>query len=243
MTLSVRIIIIRQYKYTPALLTRVSGASMTNLHGQGRHSQRLSARIQYKFVYKTSIDAVPSWCWHRCSSCCCCSHWPKSSCEVHSLTLVVLQDLFTTLVDIQWRWTILVFTLSFLLSWFSFACVWWLIAYTHGDLDPENLMPDSGWSPCVDNINSFTSCFLFSLETQHTIGYGGRATTEECPEAVITMCLQSIWGMMIQVLKFDVSHLNRNPASPNSKCISISVRLLKLLKLYCNEGCRPRNLV
>ncbi|XP_046660931.1 ATP-sensitive inward rectifier potassium channel 12-like isoform X3 [Homalodisca vitripennis] len=109
-----------------------------------------------------------------------------------------LQDLFTTLVDIQWRWTILVFALSFLMSWFTFACMWWLIAYTHGDLEPENLKPDSGWTPCVDNINSFVSCFLFSLETQHTIGYGGRATTEECPEAVITMCMQSIWGMMIQ---------------------------------------------
>jgi len=109
-----------------------------------------------------------------------------------------LQDLFTTLVDIQWRWTIFVFALSFLLSWFSFACVWWLIAYTHGDLEPENLKPDSGWAPCVDNINSFASCFLFSMETQTTIGYGGRATTEECPEAIITMCMQSIWGMMIQ---------------------------------------------
>ncbi|XP_054283845.1 G protein-activated inward rectifier potassium channel 3-like isoform X1 [Macrosteles quadrilineatus] len=109
-----------------------------------------------------------------------------------------LQDLFTTLVDIKWRWTILVFALSFLMSWFSFACLWWLIAYTHGDLEPENLKPDSGWTPCVDNINGFTSCFLFSLETQHTIGYGGRATTEECPEAVLTMCMQSIWGMMIQ---------------------------------------------
>lgn len=109
-----------------------------------------------------------------------------------------LQDIFTTLVDTQWRWTILVFALSFLSSWFGFGCIWWLIAYTHGDLEPENLKPDSGWSPCVDNINSFASCFLFSLETQHTIGYGGRATTEECPEAIIAMCMQSIWGMMIQ---------------------------------------------
>lgn len=52
--------------------------------------------------------------------------------------------------------------------------------------------------PCVFNIHSFTSCFLFSIETQHTIGYGVRTTTEECPEAVFVMCFQSIYGVFIQ---------------------------------------------
>uniref|UniRef100_A0A1B6C9Q4 Inward rectifier potassium channel C-terminal domain-containing protein n=1 Tax=Clastoptera arizonana TaxID=38151 RepID=A0A1B6C9Q4_9HEMI len=118
-------------------------------------------------------------------------------CHISKRRRKYLQDIFTTLVDTQWRWTILVFAFSFLLSWFTFACVWWLIALTHGDLEAENVNSDT-WTKCVDNINGFTSCFLFSLETQHTIGYGGRATTEECPEAVIAMCLQSIWGMMIQ---------------------------------------------
>ena len=39
-------------------------------------------------------------------------------------------------------------------------------------------LAESGWNPCVYNIHSFTSCFLFSIETQHTIGYGVRTTTE-----------------------------------------------------------------
>jgi hypothetical protein len=49
-----------------------------------------------------------------------------------------LQDIFTTLVDAQWRWTLLVFALNFLLSWLGFAIIWWLIVYSHGDLSPEN---------------------------------------------------------------------------------------------------------
>jgi len=49
-----------------------------------------------------------------------------------------LQDIFTTLVDAQWRWTLLVFALNFLLSWLGFAIIWWLIVYSHGDLGPEN---------------------------------------------------------------------------------------------------------
>ncbi|KAL7034114.1 hypothetical protein ACKWTF_007864 [Chironomus riparius] len=112
-----------------------------------------------------------------------------------------LQDTFTTFVDTQWRWTLLTFGLSFILSWLFFAVIWWLIAFTHGDFEeahlPEN-QAESGWKPCVYNLYSFTSCFLFSIETQHTIGYGVRTTTEECPEAVFIMCFQSIYGVMIQ---------------------------------------------
>ncbi|XP_071627580.1 uncharacterized protein [Temnothorax longispinosus] len=116
-------------------------------------------------------------------------------------SLRFLQDIFTTLVDTQWRWTLLCFMLSFLLSWLGFAVIWWLIAFTHGDFEEQHLppfQPENNWTPCVYNIFSFTSCFLFSIETQHTIGYGSRSTTEECPEAIFIMCLQSISGVMIQ---------------------------------------------
>ncbi|KAL9897255.1 inwardly rectifying potassium channel 2 isoform 5-T9 [Glossina fuscipes fuscipes] len=110
-----------------------------------------------------------------------------------------LQDMYTTLVDSQWRWTLLAFAMSFILSWLSFAVLWWLIMYTHGDLEdlhmPDN-QEESGWKPCVYAIYGFTSCFLFSIETQHTIGYGMRTTSEECPEAIFMMCIQSIYGVM-----------------------------------------------
>ncbi|XP_022113552.2 G protein-activated inward rectifier potassium channel 3 isoform X1 [Pieris rapae] len=112
-----------------------------------------------------------------------------------------LQDMFTTFVDAQWRWTLLLFTLSFIVSWLIFALIWWLIAFTHGDLEPDHLpemQESSNWKPCVLGIYGFTSCFLFSIETQHTIGYGARTTTEECPEAIFIMCFQSIVGVTIQ---------------------------------------------
>ncbi|CAG0896150.1 unnamed protein product [Darwinula stevensoni] len=105
-----------------------------------------------------------------------------------------LADIFTTLVDAQWRWTLLVSSCSFLLSWLLFACIWYLIAASHGDLE----VVDGEWRPCVAQIESFASCFLFSVETQHTIGYGARHTTEECPEAVFVMYIQCIVGLMIQ---------------------------------------------
>ncbi|CAK9802228.1 ATP-sensitive inward rectifier potassium channel 12 [Anthophora plagiata] len=110
-----------------------------------------------------------------------------------------LQDIFTTLVDAQWRWTLLVFSMNFLLSWLGFALIWWLIAYTHGDLDPENYNnPNVTFTPCIVDIRGFTSSFLFSIETQHTIGYGSKHPTDECPEAVFVICIQSMTGVILQ---------------------------------------------
>ncbi|XP_076263501.1 G protein-activated inward rectifier potassium channel 3-like isoform X2 [Rhynchophorus ferrugineus] len=117
-----------------------------------------------------------------------------------------LQDIFTTLVDAQWRWTLLVFAMNFLLSWLLFALIWWLIVFTHGDLniDELNLNGTEPPTPCVIGVHGFTSAFLFSLETQHTIGFGTRSATEECPEAIFVMCVQAIAGVMIQAFMVGV---------------------------------------
>lgn len=108
-------------------------------------------------------------------------------------------------MDAQWRWTLLVFALSFLISWAFFGLIWWTIAYAHGDLewirqrDTESPSQENiTHTMCVTEVRSFTSAFLYSIETQHTIGYGNRFVTEECPEAIFTMCLQCIMGVFIQ---------------------------------------------
>ncbi|XP_058263304.1 inward rectifier potassium channel 2a [Hemibagrus wyckioides] len=101
-----------------------------------------------------------------------------------------LADIFTTCVDIRWRWMLVIFCLAFLLSWLFFGCIFWLVAIFHGDLE--------GNSPkCVSNVSSFTAAFLFSIETQTTIGYGYRYVTDECPIAVFMVVFQSIVGCII----------------------------------------------
>ncbi len=133
-----------------------------------------------------------------------------------------LTDLFTTCVDIRWRWMLVVFTLSFLLSWLLFGFTFWLIAAAHGDLAPpassssspssvsSSLAPletveDSSRAKavaeteerCFQQVNSFMAAFLFSLETQTSIGYGFRSVTEACPLAVLAVVLQCIVGCII----------------------------------------------
>ncbi|XP_023343757.1 inward rectifier potassium channel irk-1 [Eurytemora carolleeae] len=108
-----------------------------------------------------------------------------------------LKDFFISMIDFPWSWTLLGFGASFLLSWLMFATLWYLILILNGDLAGELDRPASH-KVCVENMKDFTSCFLFSLETQHTIGYGVRAPTEECTLAIVIISIQSIFGVIIQ---------------------------------------------
>jgi len=109
---------------------------------------------------------------------------------------VIVKDLFISSIQISWSWTFFNFFGSYFLSWFLFAVIWYLIGLTHGDFDPENVK-NPEHVVCVDNVVDFTSAFLFSIETQHTIGYGGRMTTEQCPFAILVMSIQSIIGVFL----------------------------------------------
>ncbi|KAL7405017.1 hypothetical protein ABVT39_022489 [Epinephelus coioides] len=119
-----------------------------------------------------------------------------------------LADIFTTCVDIRWRYLLLIFTTTFLLSWLVFGLIFWGVALAHGDFnpripvkegDPQNNVEDGKdeWRPCILHIQGFIGAFLFSIETQTTIGYGFRCVTEECPVAVVTVVVQSIVGCII----------------------------------------------
>lgn len=107
-----------------------------------------------------------------------------------------LQDVFTTLVDLKWLHTLIIFTMSFLCSWFLFGMIWWLIAFAHGDLDQQK----EDFVPCVTDIHSFSSAFLFSIEVQVTIGFGGRMITDECVSAIIILLVQNIVGLVINAI-------------------------------------------
>ena len=46
--------------------------------------------------------------------------------------------------------------------------------------------------------DGFGASFLYSLETQHTIGYGTRQTTTKCTEAMLLVSLQAVLGCIVQ---------------------------------------------
>lgn len=100
-------------------------------------------------------------------------------------TKLYLADIFTTMIDLRWKWVILIFMTCYIFSWTLFAFIWWLIAILRGS------------SVCVSKVDNWTAAFLFSVETQETIGYGEKAITTKCPEAVIILQLQSLVGLLI----------------------------------------------
>lgn len=77
-----------------------------------------------------------------------------------------------------------------------------LLLFPRGDLDH---LEDETWTPCVNNVNGFISAFLFSIETETTIGYGHRVITDQCPVGTMLLLLQAILGSMVNA--FMVSSL------------------------------------
>ncbi|KAM4525022.1 G protein-activated inward rectifier potassium channel 1-like [Odontesthes bonariensis] len=106
-----------------------------------------------------------------------------------------ISDLFTTLVDLKWRWNLLIFILTYTVAWLVMASMWWVIAYIRGDL--SNAGHESSYTPCVANVYNFPSAFLFFIETEATIGYGYRYITEKCPEGIILFLFQSLLGSIV----------------------------------------------
>ncbi|XP_015227621.1 PREDICTED: inward rectifier potassium channel 16-like [Cyprinodon variegatus] len=105
-----------------------------------------------------------------------------------------LLDIFTTLIEIRWSMMILLFSLSYIVTWMFFGLCYWLIAYIHGDTESVDN------SPCVDNVRGFTGAFLFSMETQATIGYGNRGMTENCIGAIIVVTIHDVFSCFLDTI-------------------------------------------
>ncbi|XP_061485450.1 ATP-sensitive inward rectifier potassium channel 15 [Rhineura floridana] len=117
--------------------------------------------------------------------------------KVDGIYLLYLQDLWTTVIDMKWRYKLTLFAAAFIMTWFLFGVIYYVIAFLHGDLE-GNKHPD-GHAPCVKNVESLTGAFLFSLESQTTIGYGFRFITEECPHAIFLLVAQLVVTTLIEI--------------------------------------------
>lgn len=109
--------------------------------------------------------------------------------NVEGMIKLFLHDIWTTVVDMKWRYKITLFASTFVLTWFTFGLVFYLIGLRNGDFA---LDPSSNHTACVMNVETLTGAYLFSLETQTTIGYGFRHVSEECPLAILALVVQLV---------------------------------------------------
>ncbi|KAL3095866.1 hypothetical protein niasHS_005625 [Heterodera schachtii] len=108
---------------------------------------------------------------------------------------ICMRNWFHLIIEHSWRRIFGLFACGFLCSWLTFGLFYFLIVQflvEYQGLPEEN--------QCIANVQSFASAFLFSLETQHTIGYGTRYMTEGCPLAYAVLSLQCIFGVLLQTL-------------------------------------------
>lgn len=102
-------------------------------------------------------------------------------------------NIFISIVELESAWICLIFLTCFLLSWFTFALLYFVVAEANGDF----VMSEGETTPCVEDVHNFLEMFQFSMETQTTIGYGSRYVTDECPAAILLVVVQSILGVLI----------------------------------------------
>ena len=112
----------------------------------------------------------------------------------------------------EW-WLVLTLVLfGFIVSWFFFAFLYFLVSVEHGDFDiskddqfyynqTNSIRSDpKEREKCVQDVHNFLSALLFSIETQHTIGYGSRYITTECMGGILVLTLQSSLGYLLHVI-------------------------------------------
>lgn len=112
--------------------------------------------------------------------------------------LAYLRDAWGILMDMRWRWMLLVFSASFVVHWLVFAVLWYVLAEMNGDLELDHDAPPENHTICVKYITSFTAAFSFSLETQLTIGYGTMFPSGDCPSAIALLAIQMLLGLMLE---------------------------------------------
>ncbi|CAF1259550.1 unnamed protein product [Adineta ricciae] len=134
----------------------------------------------------------------------------------------------------EW-WLVLTLVLfGFIVSWFFFAFLYFLVSVEHGDFDiseddqfyynqTNSIRSDpKEREKCVQDVHNFLSALLFSIETQHTIGYGSRYITTECMGGILVLTLQSSLGYLLHVIVTQVVFTKLSRPTEKSQFIVFS---------------------
>lgn len=129
---------------------------------------------------------------------------------------LTMSDFFTTFVEANWCLVIGMYLVVFIFSWAFFGTVWFAIFWLRFRFD-------SGVT-CVDNVDSWTSAFLLSVETQTTIGYGGRQVWRSCSSPSSFLHFHANWSRRKANTRGETYPRGAAPPLPRpSRVLTISV--------------------
>ncbi|XP_054742735.1 ATP-sensitive inward rectifier potassium channel 15 [Anastrepha obliqua] len=111
------------------------------------------------------------------------------------------RDLVTTMIELDWKYMLTIFIGTYFATWFFFALLNYMVAYSHGDLMFDEVTGErlgEGKEPCIKGVYNFVSMIIYSVETQTTIGFGEKYASDECPEAIFLFVMQMIFAIGIE---------------------------------------------
>lgn len=152
--------------------------------------------------------------------------------NVEGMVKLYLHDIWTTVVDMKWRYKLTLFTSTFIMTWFIFGVFFYLIGMGNGDHEAGL---NSTHTPCVANVQTLTGAFLFSLESQTTIGYGFRHISEECPLAIFTLVAQLVITGLAEI--FVTGAFLAKLARPKKRAETIKFSQLAVISLRQGKLC------
>ncbi|CAJ0947390.1 unnamed protein product, partial [Mesorhabditis belari] len=124
---------------------------------------------------------------------------------------ICYRNWFHLIIEQEWRTILLIFTSGFFCSWAFFGVLYYAIsvrtmprddseiAYITqtGSVDASNVTKPK---ICIEKVYTLVDALLFSMESQHTIGYGYRYMTNECPPAYTILMVQLVVGCFLQTM-------------------------------------------
>ena len=97
-----------------------------------------------------------------------------------------LKDPVNYLLNVPTHQLLLIIALAYFASFILFALVWYLVFYVE--------------RRCLAEVSSFATAFLFSIETQSTIGYGSKHVLGTCTGGIFLLLVQTIVGNILDAL-------------------------------------------
>ena len=154
-------------------------------------------------------------------------HAGRSQVKMRGRSLVGLWtfDMFTSMVELPWRYLALFVSGLYLFSFLLFASFWYALSKTADG--------------CVAGFSrgGFNAAVIFSVATQMTIGYGTRHIVGTCRTATFLLLTQSLVGVFVDALSLglifaritDPKHRTRSVFISDAACVACRDGELKFM--------------
>jgi len=128
------------------------------------------------------------------------------------------KDHFTTVVNARWWQILIIVSIIYVSSWLIFALLWLIVNRVD-----EHCLADTNDGKFS---KSFAEAFLFSIETQVTIGYGEVFIRSSCTGGIIILLMQCLVGYLLDAFLIGLVFTKLTRPRQRAKTILLSTKFV-----------------